>query len=100
MTAEPESPRAENEPDFEFLGSTHTSFDILPGCPSVEYVLIKARMVLRRSIVRLDALLFFMTIVFQVGRFEDFFVLNEATEARKTAAGVVERGLVRVDPHS
>jgi len=26
MTAEPESPHAENEPHFELLGCTHTSF--------------------------------------------------------------------------
>ena len=63
ITAEPESPRAENEPDLEFLENTHTSFDILPGWPLVEYVLTKARMVLSRPMVRSDAFPFFMTMI-------------------------------------
>ena len=86
ITAEPESPRAENEPDFEFLGSTHNFFDILPGRPLIEYVLTKARMVLRRPMVWLDALPFFMNIVVvQVGRFEYLLIRNEATKTKKTA---------------
>jgi len=62
MTAEPESPSSLNEPDFEFLGSTQTSFRILPGWP-LEYVLTRARMMLRRPTVRLDEFPFFMTIM-------------------------------------
>ena len=62
ITKEPESPCEENKLGFKFLGSMHTSFDTLPGWPSFKYVLTKAQMVFRRPMVRLDALLFFMTI--------------------------------------
>jgi len=34
VTADPESPRSQNGPDFEVRGNAPTSFDILPGLPS------------------------------------------------------------------
>ena len=91
MTAEPESLRAENERDFEFLGNTHPSFDILPGWPSFEYILTSARMLFRGPIhgevERASVLHDHNIVVVQVGWFEYLLVRNDATERKKTVPG-------------
>ena len=43
--------------------------------------------------VRLDALPFFMTIVFQLGRFEDLLVLNEAKTGEGPSTPLARRPL-------